>query len=470
MTRILLINPPSREALGSPLLGQQYVAAALLAKGCEVHVLDAAANCQPASLDAVLAAVEEFRPDVAAFGLYTRWVWHAYQAAKALRGKVRWLIAGGPHATARPREVVEQGFDVAFEGEAEHSIAHFIDFIAGSDKLESIEGVHFAGGSGPPPRFIDDLDALPEPLEALPLYDSRWYVAAGVTMPPGGVLTSRGCPAHCTFCANYVTGREFRFRSAEKVVAELNRLHDLTGATFIPFWDDALTANRPHLMQLCRAIEKGIRFPLTWSAITRANLVTPRMLDTMKRAGCLVVNFGVESGDDQILRAIRKGISTAQVERALNWAKERGLMASCNFMMGFPQETPAALENTRRFMERIAPLVDYFATFGVLVPYPATPIYEDFHAQYGFTNWWLEERYSRYTVPPYPEDLDKFREFYRDDANLELDFFRYSDEMRVMIRECLRYKGEHNLRKFGCGDSPAHPTGTESKARSLGSS
>lgn len=268
MTRILLINPPSREALGSPLLGQQYVAAALRAGGSEVRVLDAAARCRRAGVDDVLAAVDDFRPDVAAFGLFTRWVWHAYQAATALRGKVRWLIAGGPHATARPREALEQGFDVALAGEAEHS-------------------------------------------------------------------------------------------------------------------------------------------------------------------------------------AIRKGISTAQVEQALLWAKELGLMTSCNFMMGFPQETPVALENTRRFMERIAPQVDYFSTLGVVVPYPATPIYEDFHVQYGFTNWWLDERYSRYTVPPSTADFDRFRQFYIDDANLDLDFFRYSDEMRVMIRESLRYKAEHNLRKCG---------------------
>ena len=446
MTRILLINPPSPEALGSPLLGQQYVAAALLARGCEVRVVDAAARCQSAGTAEILAAVEEFRPDVAAFGLFTRWVWHAYQAAKALRGKVPWLIAGGAHATACPREVLQQGFDVAFVGEAEQSVARFADFIEGRCTLESIEGAHFAAGSGPPSRLLGDLDVLPEALNALHLYDARWYDPSGLAMPPGGMLSSRGCPAHCTFCANYVTGREFRYRSAEKVVAELNRLHTLTGAGFVPFWDDALTANPTRLLALCQAIEKGVSF---WSAITRANMVTPRLLEAMKRAGCRAVNFGVESGDDQVLRAIRKGITTAQVERALNWARELGLVTTCNFMLGFPQETPAALENTRRFMERIAPLTDSFSTLGVVVPFPATPIYDNFHQQYGFTHWWREERYSRYTAPPSLDDFDRFRRFYIDDANLELDFFHYSDEMRAMIRECLRYKAEHNLKKYG---------------------
>jgi radical SAM superfamily enzyme YgiQ (UPF0313 family) len=172
------------------------------------------------------------------------------------------------------------------------------------------------------------------------------------------------------------------------------------------------------------------------------------------------VNFGVESGDDQVLRAIRKGITTAQVERALNWARERDLTTTCNFMLGFPQETPAALENTRRFMERIAPLTESFSTLGVVVPFPGTPIYDDFHQQFGFTNWWLEERYSRYTAPPSVEDFDQFRRFYIDDANLELDFFRYSDEMRAMIRECLRYKAEHNLRNYGWVDHDADPSGS----------
>ena len=157
-----------------------------------------------------------------------------------------------------------------------------------------------SSGAGPAAEFAEDLDALAAPLEAQPLYDSRWYDPSGRTVTPGGILTSRGCPARCTFCANYVTGRGFRYRSAASVVNELNRFHDLTGADFFPFWDDALTANRPRLFELCRAFQEGIRFPIAWSAITRANMVTPELLDAMKRAGCVAVNFGVESGDDAI--------------------------------------------------------------------------------------------------------------------------------------------------------------------------
>jgi len=100
-------------------------------------------------------------------------------------------------------------------------------------------------------------------------------------------------------------------------------------------------------------------------------------------------------------------------------------------------------------MERIAPLVDAFSTMGVVVPFPGTPIYEDYHFQYRFTDWWLRPGYSHYAAPPPVDDVDRYYRYYIDDTNLELDFFRYSGDTRSMIRECLRYKAEHNLERLG---------------------
>jgi anaerobic magnesium-protoporphyrin IX monomethyl ester cyclase len=298
-------------------------------------------------------------------------------------------------------------------------------------------------------QSIADLDTLASPYLAQDLYDVHWYDPEGRTVIPGGILTSRGCPARCTFCANYVTGRKFRYRAAEHVVAELNEYHERTGATFFPCWDDALTADRTRLVHLCETIQREIGFPLAWSAITRASMVSPALLRCMRQAGLVAVNFGVESGDDQILRAIKKGITTEQVVRALEWAKDEGLHTACNFMVGFPQETPEALERTLHFMERIAPLVDTFSTMGVLVPFPGTPLYDDYHQPYGFTDWWLREECSHYTAFPPIDDFDRFYRHYIDDSNLELDFFRYSNEMKDRMRDCMRFKGEHNLRKMG---------------------
>ena len=459
MTRVLLVNPPSPERLGAPLLGQQYVAAALRARGCDVRVLDCAARHFEHDVDWIVAEVERFAPHMVGVGLFTRWVWHAYRLVDALRGGVPLLVAGGAHATVRAEETLARGFDVAVEGEAEETIAGLVDHVEGRAALAAIPGVVFRDADGrvrrgPAREPVADLDALAFPQLAQDLYDPRWYSPAGTEIIPGGILTSRGCPARCTFCANYVTGRGFRYRSAANVVAELRAYHRGTGARFFPCWDDALTANPRRLLALCEALERDLAFPLGWSAITRATMVTPALLRAMKRAGLVSVNFGVESGDDAILRAIRKGVTTEHVVRALEWARAEGLRTAANFMLGFPQESPPALERTLRFMERIAPLTDSFSTLGVVVPFPGTPLYDDFHAAYGFTDWWLREDHARYEAPPPVDDVDRFSRHYVDDANLELDFFRYSPDMRALIRECLRFKAEHNLRTMGLLKDP----------------
>ncbi|HEY1341021.1 MAG TPA: radical SAM protein [Bryobacteraceae bacterium] len=452
--RVLLINPPSPERLGAPLLGLEYVAASLLARGCEVRVIDAAARHFTHDADWIAAQAEAFAPRLIGFSLFTRWVWHAYGLVERLRGGPWLLVAGGAHTTVRPEETLARGFDVAITGEAEESLPRVADWLDGRDDVAQIPGTVFRRpdgriGYGPPAHFVERLDDLAPPYRAQPLFDSRWYDPSGREAAPGGILTSRGCPARCTFCANYVTGRSFRHRSAKNVTSEINAWHEQCGIAYFPCWDDALTANPARLAELCEAFERDLPFDFAFGAITRANLVTRDLLLRMRRAGLNNVNFGVESGDDEILKAIKKGVRTDQVVRALEWAKEAGLVTACNFMLGFPQETPVELERTLRFMERIAPMVDAFSTMGVVVPFPGTPIYDDYHFLHGFTDWWLRPGYSRYTPPPPTEDFERHYRYYIDDANLELDFFHYTGEMRSLIRECLRFKAEHNLKRMG---------------------
>ncbi len=459
--RVLLINPPSPERLGAPLLGLQYLAAALLRTGCEVRVIDAAARQFTHDAGWIQQQIEAFAPRVVGVALFTRWVWHAYRLVAQLRDGGALWVAGGAHATTCPGETLEQGFDVALTGEAERSMPALVQALAAGAPLAQVPGAWLRSGDGAvvqgaPAEAIEDLDALAPPHTAQHLFDPAWYDPGGRETPPGGLLSSRGCPARCTFCANVVTGRSFRYRSAAAVVAELNHAHRRSGDTFFPFWDDALTAKIPRLEALCAALERGVEFELRFSAITRATMVTPALLRTLKRAGLVHINFGVESGDDEILRIIRKGIRTDQVLRALQWAKDEGLATACNFMLGFPEDTPATLERTRRFMERIAPLVDSFSTLGVAVPFPGTALYEEHHAQHGFSRWWLRQDHSHCSELPPVQEREAFIRHYIDDANLALDFFHYDSATRAMIRECLRYKGEHNLRAMGLLRDPVH--------------
>jgi anaerobic magnesium-protoporphyrin IX monomethyl ester cyclase len=457
--RVLLINPPSPEPAGSPLLGLQYVAASLLVRGHEVRVIDAAARRFLHDADWIVGEAEAFAPRIVGLGLFSRWVWHAYRLAQRLRGGPWLLVAGGAHTTVRPEETLRNGFDLALAGEAEQTLPRVADWLEGRDEVGRIPGAVIRRsdggvGYGPPAAFVDRLDDLAPPYLAQSLFDPAWYDSSARSTPPGGMLTSRGCPARCTFCANSVTGRSFRRRSPESVTDEINAWNAQCGALYLPFWDDAFTADPKRLPELAAAIERDVRFPLTFGAITRANMVTRKLLRTMRRAGLVNVNFGVESGDDGILRAIRKGVRTDHVVRALEWAKDEGLVTACNFMLGFPQETPVELERTLRFMERIAPMVDAFSTMGVVIPFPGTPVYEEFHVQHGFTDWWLREEYSRFPEPPPLGDFDRHYRYYIDDANLALGFFRYSPGVTQLIRECLRFKAEHNLQRMGLLPGP----------------
>lgn len=454
MCRVLLINPPSPERLGAPLLGFQHVASALLRAGHEVQVIDAAARHFDRDSAWIANQVRSFRPRFVGIALFTRWVWHAYRLLPLLKDAGSLLVAGGAHTTVLPREALEQGFDVAITGEAEHAIVALARALDAGDPLTDVPGswVRQADGrivQGAPGGAIEDLDEVAPALLAQDLFDPRWYDPAGIEAVPGGMLTSRGCPARCTFCANVVTGRRFRMHGIQRVVDDLNALHARSGQTFFPFWDDALTAKIPRLQALCAAFERDLTFPLQFSAITRATIVTPELLRRMKRAGLVHINFGVESGDDEILRIIRKGIRTDHVVRALEWAKAEGLATACNFMLGFPEDTPATLERTLRFMERIAPLVDTFSTLGVAVPFPGTALYDDHVQAYGFERWWLREDHSHYTKLPDPDGSERFRRAYVTDSNLDLDFFHYDSATRAAIVACLHFKGEHNLRAMG---------------------
>ena len=452
--RILLVNPPSPERLGAPLLGLQYVAAALLRAGHEVRVIDAAARHFGHDAAWIVAQVREFAPRFVGMALFTRWVWHAYRLVPALKATGCLMVAGGAHTTVLPRETLEHGFDVALTGEAEQSVVALADALQAGTSLAAVPGswvrdadgriVQGAGGG-----FIEDLDRLAPPQLAQPLFDPRWYDDTGGSATPGGLLTSRGCPARCTFCANVVTGRGFRMHGIERVVADLEQWHAISGNTFFPFWDDALTAKIPRLTALSEALENRLTFPLRFSAITRASIVTPELLRAMRRAGLVHINFGVESGDDEILRVIRKGLRTDQVVRALEMARGEGLSTACNFMLGFPEDTPASLERTLRFMERIAPMVDSFSTLGVVVPFPGTALYDEHHERHGFTRWWLQERCSRFAPAPPVGDVAAFSRHYADDPTLELDFFGYDASTRALIVECLRFKARHNLRRMG---------------------
>jgi anaerobic magnesium-protoporphyrin IX monomethyl ester cyclase len=428
MARVLLIVPELPQKLGAPYLGQQYIAAALLDAGHEVVCVDLAAVCSTLDEDDAYDAAREFSPDLIGMTIFTYNALTAYALAARLRGLGALLVAGGPHPTILPQEPLDNGFDVSVAGEGERLVVELAQALD--------DGVRPAGVLRQEP--LEDLNALPFPHRSQSCYDPRQY-NPDVTVVPGGMMTSRGCPARCTFCANYVTGRAYRWRSAENVIAEMHALASTYGVRHFPFFDDAFTAGKPRLEALCAAIEADpVLRGCTWTCITPGNMVRPRDLEMMRRAGCVAINFGLESGDLDVLKRIGKGVRPERVQASVRAARAAGILTIVNFMFGFPGESAEALARTRHFMDTLAPDTDFFNNRGVLVPFPGTAIYDTHHEEFGFTGWWLDPA----RIPKEPETIDLFS-----DPALELDFFGYSPAVRDAIEACVRFKAEHNERR-----------------------
>ena len=256
--------------------------------------------------------------------------------------------------------------------------------------------------------LIHDLDLLPLPRHDLLPLDR--YRAPLVRGPYAFVVTSRGCPAGCRFCIKHVSyGNSVRFRSPANVVDEVDSLVRL-GVRSVHMYADLFTVNRAHVVDICEGIiRRGLR--IRWSCNSRVDFVDEEMLELMARSGCWMISWGIESGDDEVLRLMSKGITTDRVEQALSWSKSAGIMNWGYFIIGMPGETEESIRHTIDFSKRL-PLD--LALFHIAAPHPGTPLF----FQVVDSGWfrpgtrWEEVDMDRSTVLDYPhlraEDLERW--------------------------------------------------------------
>ena len=256
--------------------------------------------------------------------------------------------------------------------------------------------------------LIHDLDLLPLPRHDLLPLDR--YRAPLVRGPYAFVVTSRGCPAGCRFCIKHVSyGNSVRFRSPANVVDEVDSLVRL-GVRSVHMYADLFTVNRAHVVDICEGIiRRGLR--IRWSCNSRVDFVDEEMLELMARSGCWMISWGIESGDDEVLRLMSKGITTDRVEQALSWSKSAGIMNWGYFIIGLPGETEESIRHTIDFSKRL-PLD--LALFHIAAPHPGTPLF----FQVVDSGWfrpgtrWEEVDMDRSTVLDYPhlraEDLERW--------------------------------------------------------------
>ena len=382
--RILIVNPPVRENDNPHFpTGLGYLAAVLKKEGHEVSVIDAAAlKLRKTEL---IDRIKKEQFDVFAVGgLIT-----IFNYLKWLTGEVRninpkaLIISGGSAVSSIPQLFLKRtGVDVGLLYEAEATIIDLIKLIEEKKDYSTLPGIAYRNKEGnitanPLRTRIDNLDDLPFP--AYDLFPMNIYLSFPQQMgllnmsksrKAIGIIATRGCPWKCTFCHRNF-GNVYRTRSPENVVAEMEMLYKTYGISFFDFKDETLTVNRAVTEKMCDLlIERGHDFK--WQAMTRADLVNKELLLKMKKAGCIYINFGLESGSQRMLDAVDKKIKVETMEQAIKWVKEVNIELTKSFMIGIPGESKETAQETIDFCKRL----DLNGTFFICTPYPGTILWE----------------------------------------------------------------------------------------------
>ena len=396
-TNILLIYPKYTYPRKNPPLGLAYLASYIRERGYEPVIVDL--NIDDLDDRDLTALIDARQPVAVGISFMTNQYGEALGVAaiaKAARKDMP-IIAGGPHASALPRELLHEcvAIDYVVVGEGEVTFAELLDFLGAGGDASNICGLCYRTDEGvvqnPRRELIADIDSLPSP--AWDLLKPDKYSVHSITKENAYViLSSRGCPNQCIFCDSHtIFGRQFRGRSAENIFQELELLHRDYGMTSFDFVDDMITLKKERVMELCRLIdESGIAF--TWMANARVNTLDVEMLAAMKKSGCVRIDVGVESGDPRVRARAKKGITDQQIINAHKMAREAGIQVGTFTMVGNLGETMSSVKMTADLLKDISDDV----MVSIACPFPGTELYRIARDQ-GYlrvTDW------SRYVTSP----------------------------------------------------------------------
>lgn len=377
--KIYLIHTPcldlNNDRLEAPL-GLLYLATVIHKQGFLVQILDFSGM----ELDAILTLLPD-DGDVFGFSTYTA----NYHITLKLLNKIKRksskaiMLAGGPHATALPNDVLKDGFDFVIRGEAELSILYLLsDFPEFKQTPRIIEGL--------PIRNLDDL-SFPN-YDLVDIYSYNRKVAGEKSL---SILTSRGCPYQCAFCNSSImgAGKPIRFRSPENIVDEIRRIKSKYKINYFRFQDDIFNYDVHRLEKITVLLKQE---NIKYRCFARVNNFSLDIAKKLQESGCMHVSFGVESGSQEILgvNAMNKGQTLSQIEQALNNASQAGLRIRIFLMVGFPGETEATITETIAFIKRCP--FDEFSVYPV-IPYPGTRLYQQ-PEDYGIIS--IEKDYAKY--------------------------------------------------------------------------
>ena len=391
--KILLLEPfyPPESAWGSlkveqgylPPLGLIAIYQWLQSKDYDVHFLDTQFN--DFDLEGLTRFLKENQFNVVGLPTFTPTAGYVFETAKLVRTALpnAIIVFGGTHATDRSVESLLESpeCDFIIRREGEFTMVELIEALkAGCTDFSHIEGLTWRKSlettlMNPDRALIPELDDLPMGLFGD--MDLSRYVphpSQYVTLPNYPVFTQRGCPYPCTFCEAATTlGKQLRVFSPKRVIEELKILKYEKGAKGIYFQDSTFTINRKYVTEIFELMIKEKLNDLLWSCNTRTDRVDPDLLALMYEAGCRIIFYGIESGNQESLNVLKKNITVEKQELAVEWTHKAKMNIMCSYILALPGETEEMIQNTINYAKRLG---SSMALFYLPVPFPGSDLYK----------------------------------------------------------------------------------------------
>ncbi len=384
--QVLLVHPPNhlvydkfaRAAIKRLPVGMAYLAAYVEQQGYPVHVLDAEAL--DFGFQEIMAHITGLKPDVVGFSCTTPLFPSAVVLAEAVKENLprTAIVLGGPHISALPQGSLEasESIDFVVSGEGEESFFELLQAWERSGPFDHLAGVGFKKQGraliNPPRPYLPDIDALPFPARHLFPLD-RYRDPLHYDEPYTLMVTSRGCPFRCIFCASSVTwGRKVRLRSPQNVIAEIAEVVNRYGIRNITFADDTFTLNRERTIDICRRIVKE-KFNINFLCSSRLDTIDEERLHWLQKAGCHTITFGIETGNQEIAKVIRKDVDLSPAPRVFKMVRDYGIAVHSSYIIGNPGDTRETIEQTIQFA--LDSGTDE-AQFSISTPFPGTELWK----------------------------------------------------------------------------------------------
>jgi len=357
--------------------------AAMLHENHDVKIIDPV--IEKYSLNEFCEVLKKINPDVIGINAYTEEIIDADIMCREIKKALSdtYSILGGPHISAIPEKTMEKFdyFDFGVIGEGEKTCLELIETIESNKNYEKVKGIIFKKDNKiiktEKRELIKNINELPFP--AWHLFDLEKYRKfsptgeriEGLELPVEG---ARGCPFDCIFCYR-IFGGSVRFKTAKRIVDDIERNLDLFGATKVHFIEGSFGINKKIAIETCdELIKRGLHRQISWETGGRVDLMNDiDLLKKMKQAGCTVIGYGVESGNEEILNKIGKKTNLRLIQETVNKTKEAGIKAGACFIIGLPYETEKTINETINFASQLGA---FNPNFAILVPFPGTKIAE----------------------------------------------------------------------------------------------